>query len=489
VVIGLDGAEGSVVHRLWDEGELPHLKSLAERGTSVTLRTRYGISPVIWTTAVTGLGPREHGIHDFVVSTPRGDVPVSSNLRLAPAIWNLAAAAGRRVAVLGWWVSWPAENLPWGVVVSDRALLPGPGRIAPASLLPRLEREIQVAKASGLAMGDGERDFPRDRLMTHLAEVLLGEDRGDEPFDLTLVYLHGIDTVSHLEWKYYEPKAFPGVSPEEVEHRGDRIPTIYRATDQAIGRIVAAAGAGANIVVLSDHGFHAAEQEQVKVWLDFDRVLEELGYLRRNGEGRVDPGVSRIFTHATPLHQATKKLRLSSGIDRRRVAHDLASDLARLSFDGGAPAFVLRQPEGAEARAGADLVVDVQTLGASERLWLDGRPLSGVIERISRVSGAHGSRTHGILIAAGPDILPGAPLSEPRIQDLMPTWLYVLGLPVAEDLPGRPLLDLLTPEARHRLPLRTIATYGRREPHEAGSPLASEEDQRLVDELRALGYL
>src|SRR3954454_1974367 len=77
IVIGIDGGEWKVIHRLWDEGKLPNLKRIAERGVATTLHTAYNSSPVIWTTIATGVTPEVHGITDFVVPTPRGDVPVS----------------------------------------------------------------------------------------------------------------------------------------------------------------------------------------------------------------------------------------------------------------------------------------------------------------------------------------------------------------------------------------------------------------------------
>src|SRR5215203_6157408 len=73
LVLGIDGGEWKVIKRLWAEGRLPNLRSLAERGTTATLRTAYNSSPVIWTTIATGVTPREHGITDFVVPTPKGD--------------------------------------------------------------------------------------------------------------------------------------------------------------------------------------------------------------------------------------------------------------------------------------------------------------------------------------------------------------------------------------------------------------------------------
>jgi predicted AlkP superfamily pyrophosphatase or phosphodiesterase len=102
IVIGIDGGEWKVIHRLWAAGKLPNLKRISEQGVATTLRTAYNSSPVIWTTIATGATPEVHGITDFVVPTPRGDVPVSSAVRKVPALWNMLSRAGRRVAVLGW---------------------------------------------------------------------------------------------------------------------------------------------------------------------------------------------------------------------------------------------------------------------------------------------------------------------------------------------------------------------------------------------------
>ncbi|HSN86944.1 MAG TPA: hypothetical protein VL025_09310, partial [Thermoanaerobaculia bacterium] len=41
IVIGIDGGEWRVIHHLWAEGKLPHLKALADRGTTASLRTAY----------------------------------------------------------------------------------------------------------------------------------------------------------------------------------------------------------------------------------------------------------------------------------------------------------------------------------------------------------------------------------------------------------------------------------------------------------------
>src|SRR5439155_1392235 len=45
-------------------------------------------------------------------------LPVTSQMRRVKAIWNILSDAGRRVAVVGWWATWPAETVR-GTIVSD----------------------------------------------------------------------------------------------------------------------------------------------------------------------------------------------------------------------------------------------------------------------------------------------------------------------------------------------------------------------------------
>jgi len=111
ILFGVDGADWEVIEWMWEQDRLPHLKRLADRGVAAPLETFHHASPVIWTTVATGVMPDVHGITEFVVPTIKGDQPVSSSLRQVPALWNMVTATGGRVAVLGWWASWPVEEV------------------------------------------------------------------------------------------------------------------------------------------------------------------------------------------------------------------------------------------------------------------------------------------------------------------------------------------------------------------------------------------
>ena len=489
VLVGIDGGAWKVVRRLWAEGRLPHLKRIADRGTTATLRTAYNSSPVIWTTIATGVTPREHGITDFVVPTAQGDVPISSDLRKVPAIWNMLTQAGRRVAVLGWWGSWPAEPVN-GVVVSDRAMLGLEQRVSPPSYLPTFLAEVRRSREEPSLFGQDDEAEMRDRAIARAAVTLAARN-----LDLLLVYFRSPDIVSHNYWKYYEPKSFGNVDPQELAKYRERVPRSYEAVDQALGRILAAAPKAINVLVISDHGFHAARPEEVKVLLDMDAVLERLGFLRRKGAA-VDFASTRIYTYGTPSFRQVKLLRFAlagreaSGKvlprDRETLRRELAESLAAVTYESGAPVFVVRDARPREVREGADLAAVVQMEDATPVLRIRGRRFAGAIQSVSRISGTHTRNTHGIFLAAGPDIDPGAKLEGIRVHDITPTLLYGLGLPVAESFAGKPRTDLFSAEFREAHPLRKIRTWGTRRSTGART---SKEDEKLLEELRALGYL
>jgi predicted AlkP superfamily phosphohydrolase/phosphomutase len=493
IVIGIDGAEWKVIRRLWDEGRLPNLRRLAEEGTAGDLGTDYAASPVIWSTIATGRTPEVHGITDFAVTTDGGTVPVSSSLRRVPALWNMASRAGLRTAVLGWWASWPAEEVA-GVVVSDRAHLPVDRIVHPPGYLERFlaERDLAGTSYPGLSGIPSRKDIwmadsaTRDRIMAHEARRLVPLG-----FDLFLVYFRSVDVASHRYWRVFEPERYPSVTKEEIDASGGVIPAVYEATDRAIGDILAKAPPDANVFVISDHGFFAGPEEHF-VNLSSERLLEHLGFLVRKGE-EVDFAHSVAYPVDSPLHARTKKFRIS--VEGRepggRMApgevagaiRDLSRALRRVTYANGTPVFRVRRPAGGMA---ADLVAQVNVEDPTLEILVSGTAYRDVVLYIDRISGTHDKRHHGIFIARGPDLVPGAAVEGITILDVAPTLLYALGLPIGEDFPGKARQELFRDPFRELHPLRTVPTWGTMETWGVES---SPVDSRILDELRALGYI
>jgi len=488
VLVGIDGASWIAIEELWSQGRLPNLRALAERGATSQLIPVADISPIIWTSFVTGVEPERHGITDFLLPTTQGDVPVSSTLRRVPAIWNMLSSVQRRVAVLGWWVSWPAEAVN-GVVVSDRALRTTEDAIYPEEFSSRFE-EI-VARFPE----DPEADFQaqigrQDQIMAAIAKEVVAED-----FDLILVYLRGPDVVSHPYWQYFQPPENEEVSQEKIELFGERVPAAYDAVDKLVGEVVAAAPADTNFFITSDHGFTAKEKQEYRMVVDLNVVLEHLGYLERR-DGEIDWQRSRAVTWNSPPGLQDKMVRI--GLDDREPAgpvpsadlwnmrDQLKADLAEVVYKSGAPVFDTREPRSREREQEADLKVVVHQRKKARTIYFRGEEIPGVIERVEELTGTHSVETTGIFIAAGPDIDPSFGVKAIHSLDITPTLLFALSLPVAKDFDGKPRQRLFRQEFRDAHPLRKVPSWGEAE---EGTATPSEIDEDLKKELRALGYI
>jgi len=80
VIIGLDGLEPSLTDKYIAEGKLPNLAKLKKEGTYARLQTTTpAISPVAWSSFMTGCEPSKHNIFDFLSRNPRTYLPSLSS--------------------------------------------------------------------------------------------------------------------------------------------------------------------------------------------------------------------------------------------------------------------------------------------------------------------------------------------------------------------------------------------------------------------------
>jgi predicted AlkP superfamily phosphohydrolase/phosphomutase len=75
------------------------------------------------------------------------------------------------------------------------------------------------------------------------------------------------------------------------------------------------------------------------------------------------------------------------------------------------------------------------------------------------VSGGHAGAPDGFLLAVGDGIRPGARLGQASVLDLAPTLLYLMGLPVARDMDGRVLTEMLEESVTRGQPVTYIPSY------------------------------
>ncbi len=290
--IGLDGGDWELLDRLMAAGAMPHLATLVREGRRGTLLTEHPpLSPLVWTTMMTGVSPLEHKILDFSRFRP-GDgerEPASGDDRARPAIWNMATWSGKRVAVFGLWATFPAEAVD-GAMVSDRLFgflniedkppdravyPPQRQQWATAALLRArdesdlddLRRFLPGLTAEELAR-HSESEHPYDHPVSALRRILVETRLYDALFrsyvdaekpDLAILYIQGTDSIGHLFAPFGPPRQAT-VSLAEFE-RYKEVPAAYfRWVDSLLGRYHEMAQRdGAVLLLASDHGFYWQE--------------------------------------------------------------------------------------------------------------------------------------------------------------------------------------------------------------------------------------
>ena len=285
--IGLDGLDWELVDRLAAQGLMPNWKRLSSEGFSAKLVSQLPLlSPILWTTEATGVTPDIHRVLDFqeVDPTSGRKVPISGNSRAVPAVWNLASAAGRKVGVVGWWASHPAEEVN-GFFVSDHASpilfdkLPLDGSTYPTSLSAGVTqvsgRDGRVAASDlaaflvmpppeiAAAMGGGggmknpvvalSRILGATRVTQRIARDLYDRNLPD----LTTVYFEGTDEVGHVFAAYTPPRlACAAARDQDIVRYARVVETYYAVIDRILGQWIRRAEEdGATLIVTSDHGF------------------------------------------------------------------------------------------------------------------------------------------------------------------------------------------------------------------------------------------
>lgn len=284
LLLGWDAADWKVIRPLIDQGSMPNLERLMQRGVHGNIATIHPpLSPTLWTSISTGKRPPKHGVLGFSEPTPDGGGvrPVSILSRKTKALWNILAQNGKRSLVVGWWPSHPAEPIP-GVMVSDFFRMvptdpeavpppPAPGTIHPPELAEELAdlrvqpHEIPAELLRLFVPRLDELDQTKDKSLHDLAKIIaetmsvhaVATDLLErEEWDLAAIYFDAIDHFSHRFMRYHPPRQ-PHVPEKDFALFSEVIANAYRYHDAMLGRYLELIGPDTHVVVLSDHGFHS----------------------------------------------------------------------------------------------------------------------------------------------------------------------------------------------------------------------------------------
>ncbi len=438
IVLGIDGGTWDVIEPMMAAGELPNLKKLYDGGLHGVLTSRPPIlSPVVWTTIFTGFLYEKHGVKDWKTSQ-------SVNRRVS-AIWEILREKEKRVDVFNVPATWPPDairgSMLSGFPLSGATFAGNTGEVVTREQLEggkltaavRENRDAIREAAASLAAGQWSPWLPgkvasRPQFRGALRVFRIDDDK------IYVTPLYRTDDGLVIS----EPRELRAQVTEKIgEPYIPEGPGWSRWADEDTP------------VVLYDHleqvfsiQSKAAEEYVGGDWDLFlyvmtlvDRVSHPYWAYGHAGEfPTLDPERAKKFANAVPNAY-------------RRTDEELGKLLARA---GGNPYVIIVSDHGFQSS------VDK-----------------------SKPIGTH--NPDGIYLVSGPGIT--AKRGEPTwIEDVTPTILYLLGLPVAQDMDGKPFPDVLAMIGRAPEKIASYETLGRDATDE---PV----DADTWESLKGLGYV
>ena len=279
--IGFDGLDSKLLGEWAEAGILPTFRALLQRSTFGPTKNPPGLyGGAVWPSFNTGLSPGRNG-YFYPRQVPRGEYMDADFLpaqQKGTAFWENLSRAGRRVAVL---------DLPDAPLVaplngiqvvnwSTHDSTNDTCRAFPAGIIADLENRFGRP-----APDHCDRDV---HIIGHKALLNSLRARVKNKIDISLHYLaqenwdffatcfSEAHCIGHQSWHLHDP-AHPRHDPALAAEIGDPLKTIYQMFDDALARLLDAAGRDAVTVVLASHGMGPLYRDESIV---FDEILQRL---------------------------------------------------------------------------------------------------------------------------------------------------------------------------------------------------------------------
>ncbi|MBD3167966.1 MAG: hypothetical protein GF307_00690 [candidate division Zixibacteria bacterium] len=545
-IIGLDGLGWDLVDPLLADGDLPNLESYINggvKGDLVSFEFHQLLSPLIWTTIVTGKMPEKHGIQAWWMYDETADQMRVCNARdrTCRAVWEIVSDYGYTNMFINFMCSFPPDSVN-GVLISDRAVYSAANTMYPPSafnlnpdLFTKARRKI-FGKKKGLEFFEGfynknavsgteealraSKELSYDEMkmiFKNLQEETENElklfnatmDKLDEFGQPNLFgfYLHGPDMAQHLLFRFHEPSTF-NVSEKEVEIFGGFLTNYLKMADSLTGELVNALDPETNIIIISDHALEALTDKSIPESSGPVNNFKEIFPTRggrtiqrgvnfeelRNILNEIFEADSIRFKIATPSYLTFRQYSIESywqlldnsgeKITDPAIISEAVNTLQQIEAENIGPLFVKT-----EADSDSRLMLHINPeLYPESGIIYNGQTWSAgkLIVLRNELSAWHERR--GIIIAKGPAFKDGIRYLDGKVEDITPTLLYLMGIPVANDMDGKIMYDIFTDEFNNNTKTRFVSTHENNDSRRFDFEEIAGEDE-TIDKLKALGYI
>lgn len=549
-VIGLDGATFDLIKPWVKSNRLPNIASLMERGVWGDLETViHPLTAPAWTSFMTGKNPGKHGIFDFILRKPNSyDIQlINARCRDDQTLWKLLGDAGKKVGVINIPVNYPPEKVN-GFLIS---WMDAPGVEStftyPKDLYKKIKRDVGEYKITA------DFHVTLDKYVTELYDLIENRATVTEylmkeyEWDFFIMLFSATDFAQHAFWKYMD-KTHPDYHPEEAEKYGGIIQEVYERIDRKIGNFLDKLGPDTVVIVVSDHG--AGPLRKV---VNLNRWLFENGWLtpfsgKKTAEQMMRDFVKKSFSilkRKLPIKIKGHLRNLLPHLRNRLESYLLSSQInwpETKAFSLGAYGNIWinlkgREPygivqPGAEYEALRSEIIDrllkledpdtmervVSQVYRREELyhgryldrapdlivgWKDyayhsrqrfGTEENTVFESHQtmplcnlEMNGFH--KLNGVLIMKGKHIKKNMEIRGAHIMDMGPTILYLMNVPIPEDMDGKVLTEVFEDSFKNSHPVKYNKNHVEVQKKEEIEVYSEEDIESVRKKLHGLGYL
>jgi predicted AlkP superfamily phosphohydrolase/phosphomutase len=541
-LLGLDGATWKVLDRFIELGLMPNLARLKREGTSGILNSTIPyLTPVAWSSLLTGVTPAKHGIFGYDVMENREGVIIGmlanrSKIKV-PTIFDIYSQLGKKIISLNMPMSYPPREQD-GIIVTG---LMTPSREStyyyPRNLMSELEQQgidyridIDIARELGADLeerikrylADGADLFFKDmRRVTEEREKTVNYLLANKDWDLFQVNFITTDRVQHYLWNHIWEEGADSFVARRIQEQ-------YSYLDTVIGSIHDQVKDKAILVICSDHGFGSYKGNfYPAVWLrqqgyyversnELTPGLIVRGFFKALGLNKVIRrllersqktvakkliyiGTSKVYWKRTRAYvYSTHGIRINvrgrdqfgivePGTEFEQLREEIKRKLLAMTDDDGKR--IIKAVHTAEDLYGVAHLEQAPDLFFE---FLDDRfhtTYYTVTDSQVFLDRGHSwrqgdHRRDGVILLAG-DGVPGGKKIEADIEDVLPSILFIQDLPLSEIFDGKIIRDAFTEDfiSKRRQPDKRF--------FERGDVESSDDDQgdEVIDRLKGLGYI
>jgi len=507
LIIGLDGATFDLIKPFIKKGELPTFECLMKKGSYGNLQSVIPpLTPPAWTSLITGKNPGKHNIFDFfkLNSSNYDKVVVTSYDRKAKPLWEILNKYNIRTGILNLPFTYPPEKINGFIVCGSDIVSLKSDFTYPKELKKELLNKIKNYRIGinwNYIDNEDYENFIKDlNIVTEkLEETAFYLIKKYKP-NFFMVVFDDLDRLQHFFWRHMDSKHIMHDKKISEKYQ-DSILNYYKKLDLIIRKLLEFTTKDTIVLIVSDHGFGPLYKE---VYINY--YLKNLNLLKLKKEKKLQKsflnklGITKenlihllkLFNLDWMIKKTPYKLKIfldyninssissnstidwsktkayffsisgqsivinlkgrqingivNSGKEYNTIRNLIIKELKKLTDESNGKKIVknvFKREEiynGPHIKNSPDLIIQMEE-GYTAKEGFSEEPIL-----LSKQGSAYKSADHrinGIFIIKGPNIIKSKEINNANILDITPTLLYLLSIPISEDIDGKILENII----------------------------------------------